>query len=127
MAQTRFDFDQGLVYSQVGGQSLLLDLYVPHPGFPNPPNTPAVPAPVIVWIHGEGGQFADRYPSPIASMTGNGYAVAEAIATLSAVEATVRAAAGRFAGRGAWLRQMPASTVWTRTISARGEYRMAGG
>ena len=86
--ETKFTFDQGLAYSQADGRTLLLDLYVPHPGFPNPPNAPAVPAPVIVWIHGEAGQFADRYPSPIASMTGNGYAVAS-ISYPSAVEATV--------------------------------------
>jgi acetyl esterase/lipase len=85
--ETKFTFDQGLVYTEVDGRSLLLDLYIPHPGFPLPANTPAAPAPVIVWIHGEAGQFDGRYPSPIARMVGNGYAVAS-IDYRSSAEAT---------------------------------------
>lgn len=84
---TRFAFDQGLTYTQVDGRSLLLDLYLPQPAAPAAAGSqpaasqPVTPSPVIVWIHseagqGEAGQFVGRYPSPIASMTGNGYAVA---------------------------------------------------
>jgi endo-1,4-beta-xylanase len=73
---TKFALDRGLEYTQVGGRSLLLDLYTPHVEYSGA-NAPAEPpAPVIVWIHGESRPFADRYPTPAASMIGNGYAVA---------------------------------------------------
>ena len=72
----KFTFDRGLEYAQVGGRSLLLDLYIPHSGYQTPGDQPKVLVPVIVWLHSEEGQFAGRYPSPIASMVGNGYAVA---------------------------------------------------
>jgi acetyl esterase/lipase len=59
---------QDLEYAQIGGKGLSLDLYLPQ--------KPKGPLPVIVWIHGEEGRFAGKYPSPVASMAGNEYAVA---------------------------------------------------
>jgi acetyl esterase/lipase len=90
---TRFAFNQGLTYTQVDGRSLLLDLYTPLPASPAPGSQPAAGQPmallpVIVWIHGETGEFAGRYPSPIARMVGNGYAVAS-IDYRSSAEASV--------------------------------------
>ncbi len=61
---------------QVDGRSLLLDLYIPHVGYQTPRGQPRVLLPAIVWIHSEEGRFVSRYPSPIARMVGNGYAVA---------------------------------------------------
>jgi acetyl esterase/lipase len=74
--ETKFTFNQGLTYTQVDGRSLLLDLYLPESPAPAPSSEPVTPSPVLVWIHGEAGPFAGRYPSPIARMVGNGYAVA---------------------------------------------------
>jgi acetyl esterase/lipase len=64
----KFGMERNLEYSLVGGKSLTLDLYVP--------KQPKGPFPVIVWIHGKDGQFAAKYPSPVASMVGSEYAVA---------------------------------------------------
>ena len=86
--EIKFTFDQGLAYTQVGGKTYLLDLYTPHPGSLATPNPPGFVYPVIVWIHGETGPFTDRYPSPIASMVGNGYAVAS-ISYPNSVEASI--------------------------------------
>jgi acetyl esterase/lipase len=72
----KFTFDRNVEYAQVGGRSLLLDLYIPHAGYQAPGSQPKVLLPVIVWIHSEEGRFAGRYPSPVARMVGNGYAVA---------------------------------------------------
>lgn len=72
----KFTFERNLEYTQVDGRSLLLDLYIPQPGYQTAGSHPNVRVPVILWIHGEEGRFAGRYPSPIASMVGNGYAVA---------------------------------------------------
>ncbi|MGC1461273.1 MAG: alpha/beta hydrolase-fold protein [Terracidiphilus sp.] len=83
----KFTFDRNLEYAQADGRSLLLDLYIPHTGYQTPGSQPAVRLPVIVWIHGEAGQFAGRYPSPVARMVGNGYAVAS-IDYRSSAEAT---------------------------------------
>src|ERR1035437_776945 len=71
----KFTFDRDLEYTQVDGRSLLLDLYMPHAGYQNG-SQPKVLLPAIVWIHSEEGRFAGRYPSPVARMVGNGYAVA---------------------------------------------------
>jgi acetyl esterase/lipase len=84
---TKFTFDQGLEYTQVDGRSLFLDLYTPRAGYQTPGAPPPAPTPVIVWIHGEAGPFVDRYPSPVARMVGNGYAVAS-INYRSSAEAT---------------------------------------
>ena len=73
---TKFALDRGLEYTQVGGRSLLLDLYTPHVEYATPGGLPQDPAPVILWIHPESGPFAGRYPTPVASMIGDGYAVA---------------------------------------------------
>ncbi len=73
---TKFTFDRSLEYTQVDGRSLLLDLYIPHAGYQTDGSQPKVLLPVIVWLHGEEGRFAGRYPSPVARMVGNGYAVA---------------------------------------------------
>ena len=83
----KFTFERNLEYAQADGRSLLLDLYIPHTGYQTPGSQPAVRLPVIVWLHGETGQFAGRYPSPIARMVGNGYAVAS-IDYRSSAEAT---------------------------------------
>lgn len=72
---TRFTFDRGLEYTQVDGRSLLLDMYTPHLEYQAPGSQPTAPSPVIVWIHGEAGQFSGRYPTPVARMVGNGYVV----------------------------------------------------
>jgi endo-1,4-beta-xylanase len=74
---TKFTLDRGLEYTNVDGRSLLLDLYRPQAEYQASASQPAAaPVPVIVWIHGEAGQFTGRYPTPVASMVGNGYAVA---------------------------------------------------
>jgi acetyl esterase/lipase len=83
----KFTFERNLEYAQADGRSLLLDLYIPHTGYQTPGSQPAVRLPVIVWLHGETGQFVGRYPSPIARMVGNGYAVAS-IDYRSSAEAT---------------------------------------
>ena len=62
------DLDRNLEFAQNGGRSLFLDLYRPRQA--------TNPVPVLVWIHGEAGPFAGRYPCPIASMVGCEYAVA---------------------------------------------------
>lgn len=72
----KFTFDRNLEYTQVDGRSLLLDLYIPHAGYQTSGSQPKVVLPVIVWIHSEEGRFVGRYPSPVARMVGNGYAVA---------------------------------------------------
>ena len=59
---------QNLEYARLGDKSLALDLYLPR--------QPKSPLPVLVWLHGEEGWFAGKYPCPIASMVGNEYAVA---------------------------------------------------
>ncbi|MGA2258813.1 MAG: GH92 family glycosyl hydrolase, partial [Thermoguttaceae bacterium] len=59
---------RNLEYAQISGKSLTLDLYLPR--------QPKSPLPVLVWLHGEEGWFVGKYPSPIASMVGNEYAVA---------------------------------------------------
>lgn len=71
----KFTFDRNLEYTQVDGRSLLLDLYKPAAGYATG-NEPKVLLPVIVWIHSEEGRFVGRYPSPVARIIGNGYAVA---------------------------------------------------
>ena len=68
--------DRGLEYTQVDGRSLLLDVYTPHTEYQTPGDHAEAPLPVIVWIHGEEGQFSGRYPTPVARMVGNGYVVA---------------------------------------------------
>jgi acetyl esterase/lipase len=73
---TKFTLDLGLAYTQVDGRSLLLDLYRPQAEYQAPAGQAAAPVPVIVWIHGEAGQFTGRYPTPVARMVGNGYVVA---------------------------------------------------
>ena len=74
---TKFTMDRGLEYTNVDGRSLLLDLYRPQAEYAASASQPAAPpVPVIVWIHSEAGQFTGRYPTPVASMVGNGYAVA---------------------------------------------------
>jgi acetyl esterase/lipase len=83
----KFTFDRNLEFAQADGRSLLLDLYIPHASNQTPGSQPAVRLPVLVWLHGETGQFAGRYPSPIARMVGNGYAVAS-IDYRSSAEAT---------------------------------------
>jgi acetyl esterase/lipase len=60
--------ERNLEFARVDGKALLLDLYLP--------SQRTTPLPVLVWIHGEEGRFAGRYPCPIASMIGNGYVVA---------------------------------------------------
>ena len=83
----KFSFDRNLEYAKVDGRSLLLDLYIPHAGYQTAGREPKILLPVIVWIHAEEGRFAGKYPSPIAKMVGNGYAVAS-IDYRSSVEAT---------------------------------------
>jgi acetyl esterase/lipase len=73
---TKFTLDRGLEYTQVDGRSLLLDVYTPHTEYQTPGGQAETPLPVIVWIHGETGQFSGRYPTPVARMVGNGYVVA---------------------------------------------------
>ena len=86
---TKFTLDRGLEYSQVGGRSLLLDLYRPEAEYSaTSSQPPAPPVPVIVWIHGEAGQFTGIYPTPVARMVGNGYVVAS-IDYRSSAEASV--------------------------------------
>jgi len=85
---TKFTVDRGLEYTNVDGRSLLLDMYRPQAEYQAPAGQPAAPVPVIVWIHGEAGQFAGRYPTPVARMVGNGYAVAS-IDYPSSAEASV--------------------------------------
>lgn len=58
-------------YAQApGGLGLMLDLYLPrdeaHRG----------PWPVVVWIHGGGWAFGDKYPCPAQFLTRHGFAVA---------------------------------------------------
>jgi acetyl esterase/lipase len=67
---TKLVLERNIEYARADGKALLLDLYRPRQ------LSNAVPLPVLVWIHGEEGRFAGRYPCPIASMIGNGYAVA---------------------------------------------------
>jgi len=73
---TKFTLDRGLEYTQVDGRSLLLDVYTPHTEYQTPGDHAEAPLPVIVWVHGETGQFTGRYPTPVARMVGNGYVVA---------------------------------------------------
>jgi len=63
----KFTLERNLEYTRVGGKGLTLDLYLPQ--------QPKSPVPVILWIHGEAGQFVNKYPSPVARMVGNEYAV----------------------------------------------------
>jgi endo-1,4-beta-xylanase len=60
----KFAVERNLEYSRAAGKSLALDLYLPQQA--------RQPLPVILWIHG--GQ--SRYPTPIARLVGNEYAVA---------------------------------------------------
>ncbi len=68
--QVKMVLDRNLEFTRSHGQGLLLDLYRPRQ------TSNVVATPVLIWIHGEEGRFAGRYPCPIASMIGNGYAVA---------------------------------------------------
>ena len=86
---TKFTLDLGLVYTQIDGRSLLLDLYKPQAEYQTPGGQAAAPSPVIVWIHGEAGQFTGRYPTPVARMVGNGYVVASIDYRSSAEELSV--------------------------------------
>ena len=45
-----------LTYASVGGQPLMLDLYLPQNG--------AAPRPLVVWIHGGGWSGGSRFPAP---------------------------------------------------------------
>ena len=58
------------VYASPGGQSLLLDLYLPNDG--------CEPWPVIVWLHGGGWRFGDRRLAPDLSQyfAARGFAMA---------------------------------------------------
>ena len=64
----KLEMHQNLEYARLGDKSLALDLYLPR--------QPKSALPVLVWLHGEEGWFAGKYPCPIASMVGNEYAVA---------------------------------------------------
>src|SRR5579871_1853394 len=65
LAPARLRVDRDLEYAQGGANSLKLDLYT-REGITEP-------APVVVWIHGAGG---DKAPCPAASLVAAGYAVA---------------------------------------------------
>jgi acetyl esterase/lipase len=60
---------RGLVYSSVEGTELKLDLHLP-------PEPPAKPLPLVVWIHGGGWQEGSRGFCPMAPLARQGYAVA---------------------------------------------------
>jgi S-formylglutathione hydrolase FrmB len=64
-APARLRIDRDLEYAQAGGHSLKLDLYTREGR--------AEPAPIVVWIHGAGG---DKSPCPAAGLVADGYAVA---------------------------------------------------
>ena len=60
-----------LVYAEVGGQPLRLDLYLPT-------NNVQAPTPLLVWIHGGGWSGGSRYPAPnfALQLRDRGFAVA---------------------------------------------------
>lgn len=59
----------GLTYATVGGQPLLLDLYLPAGG--------ASPRPLVIWIHGGGWSGGSRFPAGnAAALVQRGFAVA---------------------------------------------------
>jgi len=66
--ETNLVIEYNQEYARIGDKGLTLDLYRP--------KVTKGPLPVLVWIHGEEGRFAGKYPCPIASMVGNDYAVA---------------------------------------------------
>jgi acetyl esterase/lipase len=66
--ETKLVINYNVEYARAGDKSLTLDLYRPQ--------KTKKPLPVLVWIHGQEGRFAGKYPCPIASMVGNDYAVA---------------------------------------------------
>jgi acetyl esterase/lipase len=57
-----------LVYAEVGGQKLRLDLYLPRDGGKD--------LPLIIWIHGGGFVSGSRYPDEAAFLVGCGFASA---------------------------------------------------
>lgn len=60
----------GLVYANLGGTPLRLDLYIPSAAFPPP-------YPVVIWIHGGGWSGGSRFPAGVASpLLAQGFAVA---------------------------------------------------
>jgi acetyl esterase/lipase len=56
-----------LVFAEVDGQKLKLDLYVPQVD---------APSPLVVWIHGGGWQAGSRKKPPVQSLTQHGFALA---------------------------------------------------
>lgn len=62
--------DRGIVYAQVGGRNLQLDLYRPTTG--------AAPVPVVVWLHDGGWLTGSRNPVPdyVLALNASGMAVA---------------------------------------------------
>lgn len=62
--------DRGIVYAQVGGRNLQLDLYRPAAG--------AAPVPVVVWLHDGGWLTGSRNPVPdyVLPLNASGIAVA---------------------------------------------------
>lgn len=57
-----------IVYSQVDGQDLLLDLYLPE--------QETHPRPVILWVHGGAFRKGDKETPPVMQLVDQGYAVA---------------------------------------------------
>lgn len=58
---------RGIVFSEVDGRALELDIHVPQ-GTKNPP--------LVVWIHGGGWRAGSKNRPPIRALTAHGYAVA---------------------------------------------------
>ena len=65
---TRLKIERDLEYANVGGKTLLLDIYRPDPA--------SAPTPVVVWIHGTKGGDPTRTTTPAAALATPGYAVA---------------------------------------------------
>ena len=66
-----------LIYAQVGGQPLRLDLYLP--------TAPGASRPLLIWVHGGGWSGGNRYPAPgfAVGMRDVGFAVASVSYRLS--------------------------------------------
>ena len=71
-----------IVYADVDGRKLLLDLYVPHAGSGG---HPPAPVPVIVWVHGGAWRSGSRSDVPIRGLIQRGFAIASVDYRLSTV------------------------------------------